>query len=211
MLLTQEVREGMCSIERHLDPERQGDALLGTPRARLLHGLPGAEPVAEDTALRWNMADLLGVEVPLRGGETLLATAEVPRSQARALNPVCLPFSPEFAPDDPRRGGGNARTAGGHDGRQAARGHERNVGRVQRRPRRPRRRGSAAGRGRHIQRGVVRRRVSEPSFRACASARHSWTFRAKNALLQAGRNGCASARPEGQFPIPRQFRDSLER
>ena len=53
-------------------------------------------------------ADLLEAAIPLEGEETVRAVASltsqtgVPLSQS--LPPVCLPYSPEFAPDQPDRG-----------------------------------------------------------------------------------------------------------
>ena len=53
----------------------------------------------------WKTADLLEVAIPINGRETLLNTIEIPGQQAVTLAPVCLPYSPEFAPDQPGRGG----------------------------------------------------------------------------------------------------------
>jgi hypothetical protein len=47
---------------------------------------------------------LLEAAIPISGRETVLNTVEVEGSQPVALAPVCLPYSPEFKPDQPGRG-----------------------------------------------------------------------------------------------------------
>jgi hypothetical protein len=69
-----------------------------------LHGLPGAAPAKETVALEWKNADLLEAAIPIAGRETVLNTVEISGQQPVALPPVCLPYSPEFAPDQPGRG-----------------------------------------------------------------------------------------------------------
>jgi hypothetical protein len=97
MLLTQEIRDGVCFVQLHLDPERKAEPFSNLPRVKILHGLPGAAPAKETVALEWKNADLLEAAIPIAGRETVL-------KQPVALPPVCLPYSPEFAPDQPGRG-----------------------------------------------------------------------------------------------------------
>ena len=123
MLLTQEIRDGVCFVQLHLDPERKAETLSNLPRVRVLHGLPGAAPAKETVSLQWKNADLLEAAIPVAGRETVLNTVEISGAgvssasfltssngqDARAtitvtLPPVCLPYSPEFAPDQPGRG-----------------------------------------------------------------------------------------------------------
>ena len=54
--------------------------------------------------MQWKTADLLEAVVPVRGQETVLATAEIPGLKAVSLPPVCLPYSPEFAPEQAGKG-----------------------------------------------------------------------------------------------------------
>jgi Mg-chelatase subunit ChlD len=104
MLLAQEVRDGVCFVQLHLDPERKGDPFANLPRVKILHGLPGASPAKDTLAMAWVNADLLEAAIPIAGRETVLNTVEIPGQQAVTLPPVCLPYSPEFAPDQPGRG-----------------------------------------------------------------------------------------------------------
>ena len=104
MLLTQEVRDGVCSLQLHLDPERAGEPFAGLPRAKILHGFPGAPPARLALPLQWKSADLLEAVIPIHGRETVLATVEIPGLPPVALAPVCLPYSPEFAPEQPNKG-----------------------------------------------------------------------------------------------------------
>lgn len=104
MLLVQQIRDGACFVQLHLDPERKADVFSGTPRVRTLHGLPGAKPEKIETAMEWKSADLLEAVIPIAGAETVLNTVEVPGHTPVALPPVCLPYSPEFAPEQPGRG-----------------------------------------------------------------------------------------------------------
>ena len=106
MLLTQEVRDGVCFLQLHLDPERVGEPFAGLPRTKVLHGLPGAPPTKLTLPLQWKTADLLEAVIPIRGRETVLATVEIPGLDPVTLAPVCLPYSPEFAPETPNKGRG---------------------------------------------------------------------------------------------------------
>ena len=103
MLLTQEVRDGVCIIQLHLDPNRAG-RLTERPTLTTLRGLPGEAPAKETTHLNWKTADLLEATLPLQGGETLLNSVDLGENLVQSLAPVCLPYSPEFAPDRPDRG-----------------------------------------------------------------------------------------------------------
>jgi Mg-chelatase subunit ChlD len=104
MLLTQEIRDGICFVQLHLDPERKAEPFSNLPRVKILHGLPGAAPTKETVALQWKNADLLAAAIPIAGRETVLNTVEIAGQQPVTLPPVCLPYSPEFAPDQPGRG-----------------------------------------------------------------------------------------------------------
>jgi hypothetical protein len=104
MLLTQEIRDGVCFVQLHLDPERKAEPFSNLPRVKILHGLPGAAPAKETVALEWKNADLLEAAIPIAGRETVLNTVEISGQPPVALPPVCLPYSPEFAPDQPGRG-----------------------------------------------------------------------------------------------------------
>ena len=140
MLLAQEVRDGVCFVQLHLDPDRKADPFSSLPRVKVLHGLPGATPARETISLAWKNADLLEAAIPIAGRETVLNTVEISgtgvppvRSDAPethgqdasatgytvTLTPVCLPYSPEFAPDQPGRGAAAlaqlATTTGGKD------------------------------------------------------------------------------------------------
>jgi Mg-chelatase subunit ChlD len=104
MLLTQEIRDGVCFVQLHLDPERKAEPFSNLPRVKILHGLPGAAPAKETVALEWKNADLLEAAIPIAGRETVLNTVEISGQQPVTLPPACLPYSPEFAPEQPRRG-----------------------------------------------------------------------------------------------------------
>ena len=69
--------------------------------------------------LQWKNADLLEAAIPVAGRETVLNTVEISGQQPVTLPPVCLPYSPEFAPDQPGRGAATlaqiATTTGGKE------------------------------------------------------------------------------------------------
>jgi hypothetical protein len=136
MLLTQEIRDGVCFVQLHLDPARKAELFSTLPRVRILHGLPGAAPAKETVSLQWKNADLLEAAIPVAGRETILNTVEIsgtgvsPVSSdgkethrqdacATTLPAACLPYSPEFAPDQPGRGAATlaqiATTTGGRE------------------------------------------------------------------------------------------------
>ena len=121
MLLTQEIRDGVCFVQLHLDPERKADPFSSLPRVKILHGLPGAAPAKETVSLQWKNADLLEAAIPIAGRETVLNTVEISGQQPVTLPPVCLPYSPEFAPDQPGRGAATLAQIADDDRRQGAR------------------------------------------------------------------------------------------
>lgn len=104
MVLIQETRDGANHVQLHLDPEREKESFQGLPELRVLHGLPGATPSKLELEMQWRNADMLEAVVPIRGRETVLATVAIPGMKPQTLTPVCLPYSPEFAPDQPGRG-----------------------------------------------------------------------------------------------------------
>ncbi len=52
MLLTQEIRDGVCFVQLHLDPERKADPFANLPRVKVLHGLPGTAPAKQTVSLQ---------------------------------------------------------------------------------------------------------------------------------------------------------------
>ncbi len=104
MLLTQEIRDGVCFVQLHLDPERKAEPFSNLPRVKILHGQPGAAPAKGTVSLQWKNADLLEAAIPVAGRETILNTVEISGQQPVTLPAACLPYSPEFAPDQPGRG-----------------------------------------------------------------------------------------------------------
>jgi Mg-chelatase subunit ChlD len=119
MLVTHEVRDGVCFVQLHLDPERKAEPLSALPRLRVLHGMPGTAPAKQSIAMQWKTADLLEAAVQISGRETVLNTVEIPGQQPMTLPPVCLPYSPEFAPERTGRGSSTlaqiAATTGGKE------------------------------------------------------------------------------------------------
>ena len=104
MLLTQEVREGVAYVQLHLDPGRQEEVFQGNPQLSLLRETPGSPLKKEALQLDWQTADMLEAAIPLEGAETIRATVDFGDGLNESLPPACLPYSPEFAPDQPGRG-----------------------------------------------------------------------------------------------------------
>lgn len=98
MLLTQKVKNGINVVQLHLDPEREGEVFRELPTVKVLRGVVGETPSVDETKLSWTSADMLGVDIPIHGSETVLTTVEIPGSGNISLPPVCLPYSPEFRP-----------------------------------------------------------------------------------------------------------------
>jgi Mg-chelatase subunit ChlD len=119
MLLTQEIHDGICYVQLHLDPARPAESFAALPRVRVLHGLPGSAPAKTSLTLDWKTADLLEAAIPIAGRETVLNTVEIARQQPVTLPPACLPYSPEFTPEQPGRGASTlaqmALTTGGQE------------------------------------------------------------------------------------------------
>ncbi len=96
---------GGVSITVYADtsrPEVRGADGLGLT---VLRHRPGDVPRAERLRLPWRTADTLAAEVALAGSETLLATVTYPDGRTESLPPVCLPYSPEYAPQARQDGG----------------------------------------------------------------------------------------------------------
>ncbi len=103
MALTQQIRDGVCTVTLHLDPSRRRQTLSAPPRISTLYGYSGAAPQVTNATMDWQDADTLAVEIPLQGARTYLSTVEVPGAGPVTLPPVTLPYSPEFAPLDRQR------------------------------------------------------------------------------------------------------------
>ncbi len=104
-VLTQRLNGGTCTVRLHLDPERESDPFNGRPEVSFLRGTPGSKPTVLRVPMQWETADVLAARCSLAGEETVLSTVLLPDGTRRMLPPVCLPYSPEFRPPDPRKGG----------------------------------------------------------------------------------------------------------
>jgi uncharacterized membrane protein len=104
MVLTQEVKNGVVHVRLHLDPERKADPFSTLPRVTTLRAEEGRKPRRSSAVLHWATPDTLEILFPIYGGETAVTTVDVPGSGPVALPPVCLPYSPEFRPDEDKRG-----------------------------------------------------------------------------------------------------------
>lgn len=98
MLVRQTVKNGICSIQLHLDPDRQVEPFSQPPKVTTLQGQPGSTTKTIKNELLWTNADMLEIDIPLPGSETSLSTVEVEGVGKVTLPPVCLPYSPEFKP-----------------------------------------------------------------------------------------------------------------
>ncbi len=104
----QELKGNVAVVRVYLDPERPATLVTNRPYVTVLssRGMEGqtAGVVGEmgegRVAMRYVTPDMLEAQVPIRGDETLLATAVVPGVGSAAMPPVCLAYSPEFAPLD---------------------------------------------------------------------------------------------------------------
>lgn len=103
MALTQQVVNGSCRIQLHLDPQRKEQRVLKVPRVTVLHGDPSQAPQSRTLEMAYLDADTLGLEFAMQGAQTYLSTVEIPGYQPVTLAPVTLAYSPEFKPAD-RRG-----------------------------------------------------------------------------------------------------------
>ncbi len=97
MMLSQRVASGAARIELEIDPET-APTLGTTPVVTLLRGRPGEAPSTESMRMEWVTPELLAVDVPFEGRETILPTVRMPGGENVTLAPSVLPYSPEFAP-----------------------------------------------------------------------------------------------------------------
>jgi len=105
-MVTQEIRDGIYDLKIHLDPEREKEPFLGEPKANILRGEPGKGPRAEEHAFKRDGPDMFSLQVPVGGNETLLSALQVSEQRNMVLSPVCLAYSPEYIPDQQRKGKG---------------------------------------------------------------------------------------------------------
>ena len=99
LLALQHPVPGGVRVTVHVDPERPALRGLDGVTAEILRHRAGEPPRAARVPLPWRSADTLAADLPIEGGETLLATVVYPDGRTTGLPPVCLPYSPEFAPD----------------------------------------------------------------------------------------------------------------
>jgi hypothetical protein len=104
IVATEELRNGVCRVELHLDPARATTPFAKLPELTALAARPGEPAETRKAQMSWVSADKLLAEIPLVGSETTLATVSVPGVGQATLAPVCLPYSPEYAPQKPGRG-----------------------------------------------------------------------------------------------------------
>jgi len=98
MMVTQQVNNGVCRIQLHLDPTRTFDAFTTLPEMTFLKGYSGRKPISIKKELSWENADLLSCTINLTGGEIMIATLDADDHGRVSLSPICLPYSPEFSP-----------------------------------------------------------------------------------------------------------------
>jgi len=98
MVLTQEIITGACRIGLYLDPRRTDASLPKVPEVTVLKKAAGGKLATERMQMAWTSADLLEAAIPLAGSETIMASVDVGPSGRVTLPPVCLPYSPEYAP-----------------------------------------------------------------------------------------------------------------
>jgi Mg-chelatase subunit ChlD len=104
VVATQELRNGVCRVELHLDPAREANPFTRIPELSTLSARPGETAVAGKTRMTWSSPDTMLAEVPIHGSETILTAIDVPGVGQTTLAPMCLPYSPEYLPQKPGQG-----------------------------------------------------------------------------------------------------------
>ena len=102
-VLTQQVNNGTCRIQLHLDPDRDDQQVLKLPSVTSLYGYPAETPQTQTLQMTYENADTLTAEFSLQGAMTYLSTVEIPGLDPVTLPPVTLPYSAEFKPADRRQ------------------------------------------------------------------------------------------------------------
>ncbi|NLI76399.1 MAG: VWA domain-containing protein [Candidatus Riflebacteria bacterium] len=102
--VTRELVNGLCRIRLHLDPGRDTLPFSVTPEVVALRSRAGEKPASFSVTMDWAAPDLLTCDIPLLGGEVLLAGIRLTARKVLPVPPVCLPYSAEFAPDDGLKG-----------------------------------------------------------------------------------------------------------
>lgn len=103
-MVTQQLDNGRWSLVLHLDPQRERETFAIDPKVGIMRSVVNQQPVYETLAMSWETADSLAVELQLKGSETIVAVIEDDQGRQLRLNPVCLPYSYEYAPVNPAYG-----------------------------------------------------------------------------------------------------------
>jgi hypothetical protein len=104
IFLTQKIINGVCRISLHLDPDRKTALFSGEPKVNILRGVMGQPPQTQTFSMQWKTANILEVDVPLSGKETLMASVLIHGFPPVSLPPVCLKYSPEYRSRNPKKG-----------------------------------------------------------------------------------------------------------
>lgn len=99
LLAQQQQLPGAVRINLYTTPDTPDPTKTEDVKINLLRHRPGTAPLAETIPLTWSTADSLSADIPLNGTDTLLATINWRDGSCETLPPVCLPYSPEHAPD----------------------------------------------------------------------------------------------------------------
>jgi hypothetical protein len=104
VVATEELRDGVCRVELHLDPAREATPFARLPELAVLSARPGEMAVSKKMQMNWSSADTLLAEIPVAGSETILTTVSAPGVGQATLAPMCLPYSPEYLPQRAGKG-----------------------------------------------------------------------------------------------------------
>ena len=98
-VLTQKIVRGVCRIDLHLDPDTASEFSARPPNVSLIHTTPTGQSFVEERRFNWSSVDSLRLDIPLKGNEIIQAAVHLDASgKPVSLAPICLPYSPEYAP-----------------------------------------------------------------------------------------------------------------
>ncbi len=100
ILVTQEINKGICQVQIHIDSRLDRLPFSEPPVVNVLRERPGREPAREQLRSTLISADKFAVDIPLSSDKTVLATVDAGATGNVTLPPVCLPYSPEYLPED---------------------------------------------------------------------------------------------------------------
>lgn len=100
----QSLSNGVYRLSLYLDTSPEENTSIQAPTITVMRASKNGEPLVSSFTMEWKSADLLELEYPLTGDDTIVSIAHLDKRRSIRLPPVCLPYSAEFTPQGEENG-----------------------------------------------------------------------------------------------------------